>query len=82
MWRLKGCEKCNGTGFKGRIGIYEAILSSATIEKIIRENPSEREIALAALPQGIPTMEQDGVLKVLSGITSFEELERVVNLEN
>jgi type IV pilus assembly protein PilB len=81
MWLPKGCEKCNNTGFKGRIGIYEAILTNAAIEKIVRENPSEREITLAAAPQGIPTMAQDGVLKVLAGITSLQELERVIDLE-
>lgn len=81
MWLPKGCEKCNRTGFKGRTGIYEAILSDVAIEKIVRENPSEREIAAAAAPQGIPTMAQDGILKVLSGVTSLQELERVVNLE-
>ena len=57
-----GCEKCNQTGFKGRTGVYEAIRADSAIEKIVRENPSEREIAEAAKPQGIPTMAQDGVL--------------------
>lgn len=82
MWLPQGCEKCSGTGYKGRIGIYEAILANAAIEKIVRENLSEREISLAAAPQGIPTLEQDGILKVLAGVTSLEELERVVNLES
>jgi type II secretory ATPase GspE/PulE/Tfp pilus assembly ATPase PilB-like protein len=76
-----GCDKCNKTGFKGRIGIFEAILTDEAIEKVVNENPSEREIRLAARPQGILTMEQDGVLKVLKGVTSISELERVVNLE-
>ncbi len=80
MWRPKGCGKCNGTGYKGRIGIYEAILSDGTIEKVVRENSSEREIALAAVPQGLPTMQQDGILKVLTGVTSLQELERVIDL--
>ncbi len=82
MWTPKGCEKCHMTGFKGRTGIYEAILSNESIEKVVRENPSEREINIAALPQHIPTMSQDGVLKVLSGVTSLEELERVIDLGN
>ncbi len=75
-----GCEKCNKTGYKGRIGVYEAIRTDGAIEKIVRENPSEREIEAVAKPQGIPTMMQDGILKVLAGITSFEELGRVVDL--
>ncbi|HYF13130.1 MAG TPA: type II/IV secretion system protein [Candidatus Paceibacterota bacterium] len=77
----EGCKECHGRGFKGRIGIYEAIFMDAAIEEILRVKPSEREIANAALQQGIPTMQQDGVLKVLRGITSLEELGRVVDLD-
>lgn len=82
MWVPKGCAQCNGTGFKGRTGIYEAILSDAAIERVVKENPSEREIKAAATPQHIPDMRQDGILKMLAGVTSLEELERVVNLES
>lgn len=75
-----GCTVCNMTGYKGRIGVYEAILSDRNIEAIVRENPSEREIKQAALSQKIINMKQDGLIKVLKGITSFEELERVVDM--
>ncbi len=75
-----GCLSCNNTGFKGRIGVYEAILSDSTIESVVEQNPSEREIKAAAKPQGIYNMKQDGVIKVLRGVTSFDELERVVDL--
>ena len=75
-----GCEKCGGSGYKGRIGIFEAVLMDRTIERIINENPSEREIWQAAKPQGMLTMRQDGVLKVLSGTTSLAELARVIDL--
>ncbi len=75
-----GCDKCNKTGYKGRIGVYEAILADRNIEMIIRENPSEREIRQAAAPQKILSMKQDGLIKVIKGITSFEELERVVDM--
>jgi type II secretory ATPase GspE/PulE/Tfp pilus assembly ATPase PilB-like protein len=81
MWTGVGCDKCNFTGFKGRIGIYEAIQMSEAIEKVITENPSEREINKAALPQNILNLTQDGILKVLQGVTTLEELERVVNVE-
>lgn len=75
------CPECHGRGYKGRIGIYEAVFMDSAIETILREKPSEREIAEAAQPQGIPTMPQDGVLKVLRGVTSLEELRRVVDLD-
>lgn len=80
IWTASGCDKCNMTGYKGRIGIYEAILTSEKIENTIETNPSEREIWLAAKGQGLLTMKQDGVLKALQGITSLEELERVIAL--
>lgn len=75
-----GCEKCNFTGYKGRTGIYEAILTDESIEKVVKENPSEREINVAAENQGILNMKQDGVIKVLQGITSIRELGRVIDL--
>ncbi|MDE2071379.1 MAG: type II/IV secretion system protein [Patescibacteria group bacterium] len=77
----KGCEACRGRGYKGRIGIFEAVFMDGAIETILREKPSEREIANAARPQGTPTMPQDGILKVLRGVTSLEELRRVVDLD-
>ena len=78
---LQGCIKCNGRGYKGRIGIFEAIFMDSAIEEILRTKPSEREIAKASFPQGIPTMPQDGIIKVLRGVTSLDELRRVVDLD-
>ena len=78
---LEGCLECHGRGYKGRIGIYEAIFMDSKIEEILRSKPSEREVAEAAKPQAIPTMQEDGVLKVLRGVTSLEELGRVVDLD-
>lgn len=75
-----GCAACNMTGYKGRIGIYEAILTDDAIGKVVLENPSEHEIKKAALPQGMLDMRQDGIIKVLRGVTSFEELDRVIDL--
>jgi type IV pilus assembly protein PilB len=76
-----GCTECNFTGFKGRLGIYEAILTDEKIEAVVIQNPSEREINKAAEDQGILTMKQDGIVKILQGITSIDELRRVIDLE-
>ena len=76
-----GCDACNNSGYKGRIGVFEAILMDEKIEQATRENPSERNLSEAAKSQGILTMAQDGVMKVLKGITSIDELIRVVELE-
>lgn len=78
MFVAVGCDKCNHTGYKGRTGVYEAILTNEQIENAVEMNPSEREIWAAAKGQGILTMKQDGVIKILQGITSLEELERVI----
>ncbi|MEI7777191.1 MAG: ATPase, T2SS/T4P/T4SS family [bacterium] len=77
----EGCDKCNKTGFRGRLGVYEAITIDKNIEDVVESSPSEREIWKAARPQGILTMAEDGVKKVLTGVTSLDELERVVDLE-
>lgn len=76
----KGCDNCNFTGYKGRIAVCEGILMDQTIENVIKENPSEREIKTAAASQKIIDMRQDGVIKILNGKTTLEELERVVDI--
>ena len=76
-----GCEACNFIGYKGQIGVFEAILTDEIIEKIINENPSERMIRKSAEHQGIFTMREDGVMKILSGITSMPEVQSVVDFD-
>ncbi|MDD5152543.1 MAG: GspE/PulE family protein [Candidatus Pacebacteria bacterium] len=81
IWRAVGCDKCNGTGYRGRIGIFEAILMDAKIEKLLDGIPSEREVREAAKKQETLNMREDGIEKILSGITSFDEVERTIDLE-
>lgn len=80
IWEAVGCDKCHQRGYKGRVGIFEAIKSDEAIEKIVEENPSEREVKKAAATQNFLDMTQDGILKVLTGVTSIEELERVIDI--
>ena len=80
VFTKEGCEKCNMTGYKGRMGLFEAIKTDEAIEKIMPENPSERELKKVAKTQGILSMRQDGVVKILNGITSMEEVQSVVDL--
>lgn len=82
IWQAVGCDKCNGTGYKGRIAIVEAILSTKEMEKFIEVNSSDREIKEAARSQNILDMKQDGVLKVLRGISTLDELGSVIDLES
>ncbi len=80
IWRAGHCDKCHQTGFKGRIGIFEAIQMTESIAKVTIENPSEREIITISISQGILDMRQDGIIKVLTGLTAIEEVGRVVDL--
>ncbi len=80
MWVPAGCTECNQTGYRGRIGIYEAITTDTELETAVEKNPSERDIKAATRIQGIPDMREDGIMKVLKGTTSLEELERVIDL--
>jgi Tfp pilus assembly pilus retraction ATPase PilT len=68
-------------GYKGRIGIYEVIVMDNTIEKLLEKNPSEREVRNAAEHQGLLTMQEDAIIKILQGITSFDEVRSVIDLE-
>lgn len=82
IYTANGCEKCNGTGYKGRIGIYEGMKLNEEVTKVIEYGSSESEIEKAAASQAILTMKQDGIIKVLKGVTSVDELERVISLED
>jgi len=76
----KGCEHCNQTGYKGRTGIYEFVLMDDEMEKFILENPSIAAIKEEAQKRGMINMYHDGLIKVLQGITDFEELKRVTGI--
>ena len=77
FYRAEGCPKCNGLGFKGRIGIFEIFTLNEEISQKIIEMAPESEILALALEAGMITMLQDGILKSLEGITSLEEVQRV-----
>lgn len=76
-----GCSICEGRGYKGRIAILEAVKSTPRVEEILQINPSEREVKEAAKDQEIWDMAQDGIMKAMRGVTSIEEVERVVDLQ-
>ncbi len=81
-WVAVGCPKCNNTGYRGRVGIYEGILTTEIIDKSLQVGANSNDIEKAAAAQGILTMTQDGVLKVLRGVTSLDELSRVISFED
>ena len=75
--RAKGCEDCNRTGYRGRIGIYETFLVDDEMERFILTSPSIIDMEELAVKKGMISMRQDGLMKVLEGITTIEEIERV-----
>ncbi|MEI6191340.1 MAG: GspE/PulE family protein [bacterium] len=81
IWQAVGCEKCHKTGYKGRIAITEVILMKKEVEEAIINNPSDRDIKTAAASQNLLDMKQDGIIRILKGISSLDELGRVIDIE-
>ncbi|OFW65833.1 MAG: type II secretion system protein GspE [Actinobacteria bacterium RBG_19FT_COMBO_54_7] len=78
LFRSKGCAACNKTGFKGRIGVYEVLEVSENIEKLVARNAPHVEIAEMARSEGMRTMREEGFAKARQGVTSLEEVLRVI----
>ncbi|MDP3995985.1 MAG: GspE/PulE family protein [bacterium] len=74
---LKGCPKCNKTGYSGRIGVFEVLTMTPSLASAILKDPSEDMIRKEAEAQKMVTMKQDGIVKILKGITTVEEILRV-----
>jgi len=72
-----GCRDCHNTGFSGRIALFEILEMTPQLAEIILKEPSEAKILEEAKRQGMLTMKQDGILKVLDGVTTIEEVIRV-----
>ena len=75
--KIKGCKDCNFTGYRERIGIFEAFLVDDEMENFILTSPSISSLRKKVIEKGMVTMKQDGLIKVLEGITTIEEVERV-----
>ncbi|HRI36413.1 MAG TPA: GspE/PulE family protein [bacterium] len=80
LYRGAGCEHCNGTGYKGRMGIYEVLVFSDEVRDAIRSGASPRQILDIARKQDLVLMQEDGVLKAMRGKTSFEEVFGVLEM--
>ncbi len=73
-------ESADVTGYKGRVGLYEAIFMDDDLATFLRDNPSSNEIARLAARQGYLTMAQDGIIKALEGTTSLSEVADTIDL--
>ncbi len=78
LYRAKGCSRCNNTGYKGRLGLYEVMIVSEAIRRLTVERKSADEIGRVAAAEGMKSLREDGIDKVLLGMTSVEEIARVI----
>jgi Type II secretory pathway, ATPase PulE/Tfp pilus assembly pathway, ATPase PilB len=79
VFRGKGCEQCDGSGLKGRQGLYEVMYMTPRLRKLIMQSAGAAEIEKAAIEEGMLTLRMDGWLKVLKGITPLEQVVRETN---
>jgi len=80
FYRKRGCPRCNYTGYRGRIGIFQLLTMTETLESLAAAKASRDEIERAAMREGMRSLWDDGFRKVAAGLTSVEELARVVNV--
>ena len=77
LYRKRGCPRCNQSGYRGRIGVYQLMVMSEQLESLSAQRASREEIERAAISEGMRTLWDDGLAKVAAGLTSIEELARV-----
>jgi type IV pilus assembly protein PilB len=79
LYRKRGCPRCNQTGYKGRIGVYQLMVMTETLSRLASQHASREELERAAMEEGMASLWDDGLAKVASGLTSLEELSRVLS---
>jgi type II secretory ATPase GspE/PulE/Tfp pilus assembly ATPase PilB-like protein len=77
LYRAVGCDKCGGSGYKGRCGLHELLIASDRIKKAIQEHARVAEVLAVSLEEGMRTLKQDGMEKCLQGVTNIKEVRSV-----
>jgi type II secretory ATPase GspE/PulE/Tfp pilus assembly ATPase PilB-like protein len=77
MYRPKGCDICDKTGYKGRMGIHELVVGTDTMKRLIQKHATVEEMREVAAAEGMTTLLQDGIVKSISGSTDFKQVRRV-----
>jgi type II secretory ATPase GspE/PulE/Tfp pilus assembly ATPase PilB-like protein len=77
LYRKRGCPRCNQTGYRGRIGIFQLMTMDEDLQTLAAHKASREEIERCAMGNGMRTLWDDGLAKVAAGLTSVEELARV-----
>ena len=81
LYRQRGCDSCRGTGYRGRMGIYELLVSNDEIKQLASRRASSIEIKAAAIRSGMRTLRDDGWNKCLAGVTTVDEVLRVTKAD-
>lgn len=81
FYQGEGCQACKGSGYRGRLGIYEILRIDDKIKELIIANASVEKLRNAAFKEGMRTLKHDGMLKALKGVTTIEEVMRVTNID-
>jgi type II secretory ATPase GspE/PulE/Tfp pilus assembly ATPase PilB-like protein len=81
IYKPRGCDYCTGTGFRGRIGVFELMHMNSELRSLAFERAPTNKVRKAALAGGMKSLLADGRLKVLSGITTAEEVVKVAQVE-
>jgi type IV pilus assembly protein PilB len=82
LYEGEGCNVCNGTGFDGRTAVFEIIEMTTEMQELVLEDPSTSEVWKLARKQGVQSMFEDGIEKVKEGVTTLEEVSRVIPLDD
>jgi type II secretory ATPase GspE/PulE/Tfp pilus assembly ATPase PilB-like protein len=77
LHRPKGCDACDKTGYKGRMGIHEMLIASDGIKRLIQKRETVEVMRNTAMTEGMTTLLQDGIIKSINGITDFHQVRRV-----
>jgi type II secretory ATPase GspE/PulE/Tfp pilus assembly ATPase PilB-like protein len=77
MYRAKGCDKCGGSGYKGRVGLHELMVATEKVKKLIQEKARVSDIFITSVEEGMSTLKMDGMEKVLMGVTDLKQVRTV-----
>ena len=80
IFEPEGCSKCGQNGYKGRVVVSEVLFVDEEMNMLISGNPTTREVTELAKKQGFKSMQQDGILKMIKGITSWDEVKRAIDM--
>ena len=77
LYSAEGCDECDNTGYRGRVGLHELLVGSEAIKHLIHEHARVAQIFSTAIEEGMRTLKQDGIEKVLQGITDINQVRAV-----